>query len=582
MKHHVLARKWRPKKFADLVGQSSSVTILQNIISSGRLHHAYLLTGTRGVGKTTIARIIAKTINCTDPLHNEACALCSNCMQIDAGQLVDVIEIDAASNTGVDNIREVIENAQYAPTSAPYKVYIIDEVHMLSKSAFNALLKTLEEPPAHIVFILATTDPQKVPLTVLSRCLQLKLRHLTVSEIEQHLEHVLGAEQLQFDQEALQQIALAAHGSMRDALSLSDQAIAFTNGNLTLKLIQQMLGISDDSNILNILNCICNDNSPELVKICQVLHQEGIDLEHVLEQVNYALFQIGLAQLSPQPELAQGLQQLASTISLQDCQLYFDITNLGLEQVRKVTDKYPIFTMTLLRMMAFTIGSNQNKEILIQSANSKPELIPSNATSGFTQEPTTIVNNNELLREELHAADHAIHAKEISGADPAISTKKKPDAVQNVPEPEPHISANSTTEVNPAKFNWLEFVNTQDYAKLDPSLGAILHQAELSSILESNQTQQITLRIANAFSASISKERIDKIEQLLMQQYGELFKVEFTLSEELAASSLRATKDTIERNKQLEAENSLRNDPIIQDLLSNFSAKIVPNSVKPV
>ena len=312
MNHTVLARKWRPKKFADLVGQQNTVTVLQNIISSGRLHHAYLLTGTRGVGKTTIARIIAKALNCLNPQNSEPCGSCENCQQIDRGRYVDVIEIDAASNTGVDNIREVLENAQYAPTSGKYKIYIIDEVHMLSKSAFNAMLKTLEEPPAHVVFILATTDVQKVPITILSRCLQLKLRNLSAVEIEDHLRYVLEQEQVGAEGSALDLLAQAANGSMRDALSLTDQAIAFSNANITETITRQMLGISDNSSIIEILTAIQQADSVSLINICQRLNSEGVSLENILEQINYSLFNIGLAQLSPQPQLSNFITRLSA------------------------------------------------------------------------------------------------------------------------------------------------------------------------------------------------------------------------------------------------------------------------------
>src|SRR5579863_7550128 len=272
MAHTVLARKWRPKRFADLIGQQTAVTVLNNILQNQRLHHAYLLTGTRGVGKTTIARIIAKALNCTNLQVNEPCGACENCLDIDKGAFVDVIEIDAASNTGVDNIRELIDNAGYAPTLGKYKVYIIDEVHMLSKSAFNAMLKTLEEPPLHAIFVLATTDVQKVPVTILSRCLQLKLRNLLPPEIATHLAIILKQENVSFETEALEVIAHAAHGSMRDALSITDQAIAYTNNKISLTDVKTMLGITDDVFIYTLLDAINDQNSSKLTMIANEIY----------------------------------------------------------------------------------------------------------------------------------------------------------------------------------------------------------------------------------------------------------------------------------------------------------------------
>lgn len=241
MTYQVLARKWRPKRFADLVGQEHVVRALSNALIEQRLHHAYLLTGTRGVGKTTIARILAKSLNCETGVGAEPCGVCAACRQIDAGRFVDLLEIDAASNTGIDNIREVLDNAQYAPSVGRFKVYIIDEVHMLSKSAFNAMLKTLEEPPAHVKFILATTDPQKVPVTVLSRCLQFSLRNMTPQQVAAHLAHVLDTEQVSYEPAALTLLGRAASGSMRDALSLLDQAIAYGIGEVREEGVRAML-----------------------------------------------------------------------------------------------------------------------------------------------------------------------------------------------------------------------------------------------------------------------------------------------------------------------------------------------------
>ena len=245
MSYQVLARKWRPRTFAELAGQSHVVRALGNALEQNRLHHAWLFTGTRGVGKTTIARILAKALNCETGITAHPCGECTACRQIDAGRFVDLIELDAASNTGIDNMREVLDNAQYAPTAGRFKVYIIDEVHMLSKAAFNSMLKTLEEPPGHVKFILATTDPQKIPVTVLSRCLQFNLKQMPPELVAKHLEHILSEERIPAEAAALQRIAHAAHGSMRDALSLLDQAIAFSGGELTEAAVREMLGVVD-------------------------------------------------------------------------------------------------------------------------------------------------------------------------------------------------------------------------------------------------------------------------------------------------------------------------------------------------
>ena len=285
MAYQVLARKWRPKTFADLVGQEHVVKALRNALEKGRLHHAYLLTGTRGVGKTTIARILAKSLNCEHPKEGEPCGQCQSCRDIDTGRFVDLLEIDAASNTGIDNIREVLENAQYAPTAGKYKVYIIDEVHMLSKSAFNAMLKTLEEPPEHVKFILATTDPHKVPVTVLSRCLQFVLRNMTAQQVSQHLAHVLTSEQIPYEAPALALLGRAAAGSMRDALSLLDQAIAMGSGSVTEADVRQMIGAVDQRYLYSLLQAAANQDGAALLATAQEMAGRAIGFDSALSEL---------------------------------------------------------------------------------------------------------------------------------------------------------------------------------------------------------------------------------------------------------------------------------------------------------
>ena len=357
MAYQVLARKWRPKTFADLVGQEHVVKALRNALDKGRLHHAYLLTGTRGVGKTTIARILAKSLNCEQGQHGEPCGVCASCTQIDAGRYVDLLEIDAASNTGIDNIREVLENAQYAPTVGKYKVYIIDEVHMLSKSAFNAMLKTLEEPPEHVKFILATTDPHKVPITVLSRCLQFVLRNMTTQQVAAHLAHVLESEQVPFEPAAVQLLGRAAMGSMRDALSLLDQAIAMGSGSVAEQDVRQMIGAVDKRYLYELLQYIVNQDGEALLEKAQEMAARAIGFDSALSELAMLLQRLALlktvpAALADDPE-HETLARLAQYLSGEQIQLYYQCAIHGKQDLSLAPDEYAGFVMTLLRMLAF-------------------------------------------------------------------------------------------------------------------------------------------------------------------------------------------------------------------------------------
>ena len=358
MAYQVLARKWRPKTFADLVGQEHVVKALRNALDEGRLHHAYLLTGTRGVGKTTIARILAKSLNCENAVHGEPCGQCESCMQIDSGRYVDLLEIDAASNTGIDNIREVLENAQYAPTVGKYKVYIIDEVHMLSKSAFNAMLKTLEEPPEHVKFILATTDPHKVPITVLSRCLQFVLRNMTTQQVAEHLAHVLDRENVPYQPQALQLLGRAAAGSMRDALSLLDQAIAMGSGKVAEQDVRQMIGAVDKQYLFELLEGIINQNGEALLEKAQEMSARAIGFDSALAELAMLLQRLALIQTIPStlanddPE-RETLLRLSQALSGEQIQLYYQCAIHGKQDLPLAPDEYAGFVMTLLRMLAF-------------------------------------------------------------------------------------------------------------------------------------------------------------------------------------------------------------------------------------
>ncbi|QRN40781.1 MAG: DNA polymerase III subunit gamma/tau [Neisseriaceae bacterium] len=355
MAYQVLARKFRPKKFVDLVGQEHVTQTLLNSVQQSRLHHAYLLTGTRGVGKTTIARILAKSLNCDNPVNGEPCGQCDACICIDEGRFVDLLEIDAASNTGIDNIREVLENAQYMPTVGKFKVYIIDEVHMLSKSAFNAMLKTLEEPPPHVKFILATTDPHKVPITILSRCLQFVLKNLNLDQIFDYLKYVLSEENIAYEEPSLYLIAKAANGSMRDALSLLDQSIALANHQLTTEVVQKMLGVVDQDFLYDIFLALNADNKTELyTKINQLLYQ-SVGFSALLDEMALILKDLATAKLFSldlHPE-NEKFSILANVLSDEEIQIYYQTIINGKKDQVIAPDEYTGFLMTIMRILSF-------------------------------------------------------------------------------------------------------------------------------------------------------------------------------------------------------------------------------------
>lgn len=449
MAYQVLARKWRPKTFADLVGQEHVVKALRNALDEGRLHHAYLLTGTRGVGKTTIARILAKSLNCGHAEHGEPCGVCESCTQIDAGRYVDLLEIDAASNTGIDNIREVLENAQYAPTAGRYKVYIIDEVHMLSKSAFNAMLKTLEEPPEHVKFILATTDPHKVPVTVLSRCLQFVLRNMTTQQVADHLAHVLESEKIPYEATALQLIGRAGAGSMRDALSLLDQAIAMGSGSVAEQDVRQMIGAVDKQYLYELLAGIVNRDGKALLGKAQEMAARAIGFDSALSELAMLLQRLALIQAVPSalagddPE-RENLLNFVRALSGEQIQLYYQCVIHGKQDLSLAPDEYAGFVMTLLRMLAFapfaaeahgTDGVIENTQLGSASASEPTEKKPLRILPQETEAQTvrTASAGDDRPSENMAAKDEEIAESEVGLTD---SVETSAESVPTPAEPE--------------------------------------------------------------------------------------------------------------------------------------------------
>ncbi|HFP3027749.1 DNA polymerase III subunit gamma/tau [Yersinia enterocolitica] len=420
MSYQVLARKWRPKTFADVVGQEHVLTALANGLSLGRIHHAYLFSGTRGVGKTSIARLLAKGLNCETGITATPCGTCANCLEIEQGRFVDLIEIDAASRTKVEDTRELLDNVQYAPARGRFKVYLIDEVHMLSRHSFNALLKTLEEPPAHVKFLLATTDPQKLPVTILSRCLQFHLKVIDVEVIRAQLEKILLAEQISSDARALQLLARAADGSMRDALSLADQAIAMGDGHFTTATVSQMLGTLDDEQPLAIIEALVSADGARVMAQLEQAASRGVDWENLLVETLSLLHRIAMVQLLPSmldnhyATIEPRLRELARTLPPTDIQLYYQTLLVGRKELAYAPDRRMGVEMTLLRALAF-----HPKAIIAE-----PQRVPVSASAA-------IADNTPAPQQHFQAPSSTQHAPQYEapplGATASVNTEL-PDA----------------------------------------------------------------------------------------------------------------------------------------------------------
>lgn len=566
MSHQVLARKWRPKSFETLVGQPHVVRALTNALEQQRIHHAYLFTGTRGVGKTTLARIIAKSLNCQTGITAKPCGQCSTCQEIDKGRFVDLLEVDAASNTQVDAMRELLENAQYAPTSGRFKVYIIDEVHMLSKSAFNAMLKTLEEPPAHVKFILATTDPQKVPVTVLSRCLQFNLRQIASSTIIEHLQDILTKENVPFEPAGVQLIGHAANGSMRDALSLTDQAIAYGNQSVNESDVRSMLGAIDQSYLFDIIQSLIDEDGETLLTKATEMDARSISFEAALTDLAKLFHQIAIAQTVPSslsddlPE-RDALLTLASSLPAETLQLYYQIAILAGRDIHLAPDEYAGFTMALMRMLAFS--PNSQKKNSVASKSTQNLAAPTQSVSSALQ----TVSKPEVAKEVAKQTSVNPQSEPLASA-PPLSAPSVDDTI----EPSQTAEKASSQNVEPFNGNWRQLV--EQHLKLGLAR-ALAQHCELIS----HDENTFILRVDESQKHLASANYQAKLSTAINQHFGRKIHLEIKIDQEANTPAKQHAEE--KAVIQSSAETSIMNDTFVQSLVNDFDAKVIPNSIKP-
>lgn len=620
MSYQVLARKYRPRNFDTLVGQEHVVRALTHALEHKRLHHAYLFTGTRGVGKTTLSRILAKALNCigadgAGDITASPCGVCEACVAIDAGRFVDYIEMDAASNRGVDEMTQLLEQAVYAPSNARFKVYMIDEVHMLTNQAFNSMLKTLEEPPEHVKFILATTDPQKIPVTVLSRCLQFNLKQMPPGHIVSHLENILGQEQITFEVPALRLLAQGAQGSMRDGLSLTDQAIAYAAGKVTLEAVQGMLGTLDQGYLISLLDALAAQDGARLLAVADDMAARSLSYSAALQDLATLFNRIAIAQSVPQaipedlPEREEILR-LSAQFSPEDVQLFYQIAAHGRHELGLAPDEYAGFTMTLLRMLAFTPLWSDGKSAPQQTSST------GSATSVKKAEATVSVvstSTNKISSTASSASPSAATEKPVSPAMAALAAARSPKAnnatastrTASAASEKPQAAAENTTSSTdtaqkktensapaeilvsaaPAKLN-----TTNLFSNWDGSWPTLVRALSVRGVAQQLASQSellacepegnvVMMRLRVPVDTLLSAGSADKLSAALTEYLGKTIKLVTEIG--TVAHTAHAQVAAEQATRQQEAEDAMHNDPFVQTLIKEFGGTIVPGSIKP-
>ncbi|EAA9931242.1 DNA polymerase III subunit gamma/tau [Salmonella enterica subsp. salamae] len=642
MSYQVLARKWRPQTFADVVGQEHVLTALANGLSLGRIHHAYLFSGTRGVGKTSIARLLAKGLNCETGITATPCGVCDNCREIEQGRFVDLIEIDAASRTKVEDTRDLLDNVQYAPARGRFKVYLIDEVHMLSRHSFNALLKTLEEPPAHVKFLLATTDPQKLPVTILSRCLQFHLKALDVEQIRHQLEHILNEEHIAHEPRALQLLSRAADGSLRDALSLTDQAIASGDGQVSTQAVSAMLGTLDDDQALSLVEAVVDANGERVMSLLNEAAARGIEWEALLVEMLSLLHRIAMVQLSPaalgsdMAAIEQRMRELARTVPPGDLQLYYQTLLIGRKELPWAPDRRMGVEMTLLRALAFyprmllpePETPRQSFAPVAPTAVMTPPQVPQQSAPASQTSPAPLpASTSQVLaaRNQLQRAQGVTKTKK---SEPAAASRARPvnnsalerlASVSERVQARPAPSALETAPVKKEAYRWkattpvvqtkevvatpkalkkaLEHEKTPELAaklaaeaiERDPwaaqvsqlSLPKLVEQVALNAWKEQNGNA-VCLHLRSTQRHLNSSGAQQKLAQALSDLTGTAVELTIVEDDNPAVRTPLEWRQAIYEEKLAQARESIIADNNIQTLRRFFDAELDEESIRPI